>query len=227
MFMGEPAVDYSLSVLFEDDSMIVVAKSGNMPVHEGGLYVQHCLTAILEKRLGYRVFPVFRLDRETSGIVVFAKNSSFVKGLFDSISSKEYVAVVRGVLRSDVVIDTPIGECAGDFIDWKKCVASSGKKSVTSVFVQRVVGGNTLVRVVPQTGRQHQIRVHLSSIGHPILFDKVYGSSDKLFKDYLTTGNVGVRQMLHLARIVIGGKEILCEMPEDMKTVIEERNNIV
>ncbi len=218
--MDEPAVDFSYSVLFEDDSMIVVSKSGNMPVHEGGLYVRHCLTAVLAERVGYRVFPVFRLDRETSGIVVFAKSSSLVKRLFDSISCKEYVAIVCGILSSDVVIDAPIGECKGDFIDWKKCVAVDGKKAVTSGFVSRVVGKNTLVRVVLQTGRQHQIRVHLSSIGHPILFDKVYGESDKLFKDYLETGEVGRRQMLHLARIVIGSREIVCEMPEDMRNVV-------
>lgn len=215
--MTEPVVDHTYSILYENDLMVAVSKPGNMPVHEGGLYVHNCLTAILEKKFGYRLFPVFRLDRETSGIVIFAKNSCDVKKLFNSIQSKEYLALVRGVVKEEMVIDEPIAETTGDYIRWKKCVRSDGKKSVTTIFPVRVIGDYTLVRVRPLTGRQHQIRVHLSHTGHPIMGDKVYGESDKLFKEYVDGGEVGLRQMLHLARVVVAELIIECEMPEDMK----------
>lgn len=214
--MPEPLIDPSFDIVYEDKDCIVVSKSGNIPVHEGGLYKKNCLTALLEKKLGFRVFPVYRLDRETSGLVVFAKNKSSFKKI--NISEKEYIAVCKGKIDKEITVDEPIGETKGDFIDWKKCVSPDGKPAKTRIIPIKNFLEYTIVRVLPLTGRQHQIRVHLSHIGHPILGDKVYGESDKLFKDYLEGKEVrGIkRQLLHLFKIKLNGKEVEAKIPEDM-----------
>jgi RluA family pseudouridine synthase len=219
--MPEPEIDPKFDIVFEDDNCVVVSKSGNMPVHEGGLYKKNCLTALLEKKLGFRVFPVYRLDRETSGLVVFAKNKKAFEKI--KISDKEYVAVCNGKISDDILIDKPIGETKGDFIDWKKCVDEKGKPAKTKIIPIKIFKDYSLVKIILYTGRQHQIRVHLSSIGHHILGDKVYGESDKQFKDYLDGKFDGKikRQMLHLRKINLNGKEIEADIPEDMKQFIK------
>jgi len=206
--MPEPEIDSRFDITYEDDFCIAVSKSGNIPVHEGGLYKKNCLTALLEKKLGYRVLPVYRLDRETSGIVVFAKSREAFKNI--KISDKEYIAVCKGKLSKELVVDEPIGEKKGDYIDWKKCVSKDGKSAKTKIIPIKSNKEYSVVRVLPLTGRQHQIRVHLSHIGHPILGDKVYGESDKKFKDYLEgkfNDNIK-RQMLHLYRIKLNNRII-------------------
>jgi RluA family pseudouridine synthase len=215
--MNEPLVDSKFDIVYEDDFCVVVNKSGNIPVHEGGLYKKNCLTALLEKKLGYRVFPVYRLDRETSGLVVFAKNREAFKKI--KISEKEYIAVCNGKIDKEIIIDKPIGEKKGDFIDWKKCIDKNGKPAKTRMIPVKNFKEYSAVRIIPYTGRQHQIRVHLSSVGHPILGDKVYGESDKNFKDYLYGKFEGKikRQLLHLKKIKINDKIIEAEIPSDMK----------
>lgn len=224
--MAEPKVDAKVSVVYEDDKYIAVSKSGNMPVHEGGLYKENCLTAILEKKLGYRVYPIYRLDRETSGIVVFAKKREYVKE--SKVENKEYIAIIAGKLDKEITVDKPIGEVKGDHIKWKKAVVKNkedGKESITKIFPMRCNDKFSLVKISPLTGRQHQIRVHLQHIGHPILGDKVYGESDKLFKDYLEGKEVCgeiKRQALHLARITLNGKTVEAKIPDDIDNIIQE-----
>lgn len=214
--MPEPEIDSKFDILYEDDFCIAVNKSGNIPVHEGGLYKKNCLTALLEKKLGYRVFPVYRLDRETSGIVVFAKNKEAFKHI--KISEKEYIAVCKGKISKEIIVDEPIGEKKGDFIDWKKCVSKEGKSAKTRIIPIKSNKEYSIIRVLPLTGRQHQIRVHLSHIGHHILGDKVYGESDKKFKDYLEGKEIrGIkRQMLHLMKIKLNSKKIEAKIPDDI-----------
>jgi 23S rRNA pseudouridine955/2504/2580 synthase/23S rRNA pseudouridine1911/1915/1917 synthase len=149
----EPEIDPTFEILLETDEFIAVNKSGNCPVHEGGLYKENCLVRILEKKFGHRYFPVYRLDRETSGIVVFAKKSEFVKKIFDSISEKEYVAVCRGNLSEKQTIDLPIGETKGEHIDWKKCISDDGKKSKTEIMPIQFSDGFSIVKAIPKTGR--------------------------------------------------------------------------
>lgn len=223
--MHEPEIDSIHEIMFEDDSVIIVNKSGNCPVHEGGLYKENCLTRILEKKLGYRVFPVYRIDRETSGLVAFAKDNSKVDEIIKKLGQKEYIAICKGKIYSEILIDKPIGECKGDNINWKKCVAKDGKPAKTRIIPLKSAKGYSILRAIPLTGRQHQIRVHLSSIGHPIVGDKIY-EDDLIFKKYLEgkhTHGLANRQALHLERINYSGKDIISEMPDDMKELI--RNN--
>jgi 23S rRNA pseudouridine1911/1915/1917 synthase len=224
----EPNIDSDYAVLFEDDSLVIISKSGNIPVHEGGAYKENCLTKILEKKYGKRLYLVYRLDRETSGIVVFAKSGDKVKKIKESISSKEYIALCKGEVKNQV-INAPIGEIKGDFIRWKKGVTDKGAKAVTEIISSEKIGDCSTVKMITLTGRQHQIRVHLQHIGNPIIGDKIYGESDKYFLDYIEgkqeKGPIN-RQALHLGKIRIGNTEILCEMPQDMIKLINELKHL-
>ena len=228
--MPEPQIDPSHEIIYEDDSVVIVNKSGNLPVHEGGLYKENCLTKILENRYGHRLFPVYRIDRETSGIVVFARSSEKVKEIAPKIRHKEYIAVCRGKIDKIIKIDEPIGECKGEHIRWKKCVSKEGKSAVTVVLPDKSTEKYSIVTVKPQTGRQHQIRVHLSHIGHPIIGDKIYGESDELFRQHLEgkgrkTGLIP-RQALHLAKIEYDERTYEAELPDDMRELIERLQEI-
>ncbi len=181
------------------------------------MYKKNCLTSILEKVLGKRVYPIYRLDRETSGIVVFSKEKEITKSISEKISGKEYVAICSGNIKKKLVINEPIGERKGDFIKWKKCVSPEGKKACTEIVPQISLKDYSFVKAIPKTGRQHQIRVHLQHIGHPIIGDKIYGESDLEFATYLLGKKSESRQTLHLRRILIDGKEITSDIPKDIK----------
>lgn len=217
----EPVVDSRFEVLYDDDICIAVNKSGNLPVHEGGLYYENTLTRILEKKYGKRLYPVYRLDRETSGIVVFAKRREQVKTV--KIKDKEYLAVVEGVIKQRLVIDSPIGEIKGEYVKWKMSVTKTGRSAETVVEPVKALKNATLLRIFPKTGRQHQIRVHLQHVGHSVVGDKLYGKSDKTFLDYLEGKELNLpikRQALHLYKIRLNNHEITAPIPEDMNKLI-------
>lgn len=220
---GEPEIDDGFDIIHETDKYVAVGKSGNCPVHEGGLYRLNCLTRIIEDHFGYRLYPVYRLDRETSGIVVFAKMRDYVRSI--RISGKEYLAICEGMVREGIKIDVPIGERQGDFVRWKKCVDPLGKAAATRIFPVSSHESMSVISAVLQTGRQHQIRVHMQHIGHPIVGDKMYGDTDRHFADYIARIPCQLpmrRQALHLARIVVDGTLIRCPVPADMETFARE-----
>lgn len=210
---AELPIDANYEVIAETDEFLLVNKSGNIPVHEGGRYQENSLTKLLEKKHG-KVTPVYRLDCETSGLILFAKKNEYVKKLFDNSGDKEYVAVVQGIIDKPVVIDEPIGECKGEFVTWKKCVSKDGRSSITQVYPIKSFDNKTLIRLILKTGRQHQIRVHLSHIGHPILHDKIYGESEEKFIRYLN-GEVLPRQLLHMRKIRVYDKFYESKIPDD------------
>ncbi len=221
--MAEPVIDSHYSILFEDENYLAIDKSGNCPVHEGGLYFENSLTRLLEKNLGYRVYPIYRIDRETSGIVVFAKFREKVKDA--DISLKEYLCVCEGVISDEVVIDYPIGEIRGEFVKWKMAAVNEGKPAKTIVYPKLSKNNKTLCKIFTLTGRQHQIRVHLQSIGHPIVGDKLYGKSDKIFKDYVDGKKIDLlinRHALHLHKIMLNGKEIISPLHKDIEKLISK-----
>ncbi|VVB75067.1 RNA pseudouridylate synthase [Candidatus Tiddalikarchaeum anstoanum] len=224
----EPIIDSNLEILYEDDECIAVNKSGNCPVHEGGLYYNNTLTMILEKKYGFRLYPVYRLDRETSGIVVFAKKRENVKDV--KIENKEYMAVVEGVINNALIIAEKIGEVRGEYVKWKMAVLTEGKSAETQIEPVRAMKNATIIKIFPKTGRQHQIRVHLQYIKHPVIGDKLYGESDKVFKDYLEGKDVDLpikRQALHLYKIRLNNKDLTAPVPEDINELAAELSKII
>jgi RluA family pseudouridine synthase len=211
----ELPVDLNYEVIAETEEYLLINKSGNIPVHEGGRYQKNSLTCVLEKRFG-KVYPVYRIDRETSGLILFAKKREYVHRLFSNIRDKEYVAIVDGIIDKRMTLDFPIGECEGVHVTWKKCVDPTGKKAMTEVYPLKQMGDKTLVEIIPKTGRQHQIRVHLAHIKHPITHDKIYGDSEEKFIRYLN-GESLPRQLLHMKRIRVYDELFEAKEPDDFK----------
>jgi 23S rRNA pseudouridine1911/1915/1917 synthase len=178
--------DLPLDVLYEDTLVIAINKAPGMVVHPAPGRWQGTLVNALLHRWGRlpsaddaRPGIVHRLDRETSGVMVIARTPEALEHLgrqfHDRTVAKRYLAVVRGVMpRDELVIDAPIGRHP---TERKKMStrARRGRTALTRVHVLERFAAATLVEAFPQTGRTHQIRVHLAARGHPILGDAVYG----------------------------------------------------
>jgi 23S rRNA pseudouridine1911/1915/1917 synthase len=200
---AEPEVDFRYGVIYEDDYLLAVSKSGNIPVHACGVYIQNTLVATLKNIYGERLNLAHRLDRETSGLVLLTKDPQTARVLGKMFANgkveKTYIAVVHGTIaRGSFEVDAPIGktmeEATGRFnadeldSDLKEDLPryvprrlvdpEGGKPAVTRFEVVERKGGFTVVRAHPLSGRTNQIRVHLEHIGHPIVGDKVYGPRD-------------------------------------------------
>ncbi len=190
----EPKVNTNFEILFEDEWFFAVNKPAPLPIHPAGKYYFNTLTNSLEEKGFKDFFPVNRIDRETTGIVLFAKTKDMAKKLgrlfLNKGVYKEYVAVCCGNLEDDFFqIDLPlIKKNLGDFRN-HVVVDGDGKHSITEV--KKICSNNnfSLVRIMPLTGRSHQIRVHLSSIGFPIVGDKEYGPYPDLFTKF-SKGNL-------------------------------------
>lgn len=194
-----------LDIYYEDDDLIVVNKPSGMVVHPApGNYTSTLVNALLYhtrnlSTVNTNVRPgiVHRLDADTSGLLLVAKNDKVHNLLANAIQKKEvvreYIALVYGVIREDTAtIDAPIGRDRNN--RKKMCVTKDNSKmAVTHIRVLERYKDTTLIRCRLETGRTHQIRVHLSYIGHPIVNDPVYGHR-KLIDE--TFG-----QMLHAEKI--------------------------
>ena len=166
---------------------------------------------------------VHRLDKDTSGLLVIAKNDKTHRGLSDQLKHhgvyREYVALVHGNIRQDTgTIDAPIGRNQKD----RKKMAVTGKNSkeaITHFSVSKRYGKYTLVTLRLETGRTHQIRVHLSHMGNPVVGDPVYSGGKNEFKME--------RQLLHARRLGFihpstnENVEFSCDLPEDFKLILE------
>jgi RluA family pseudouridine synthase len=196
----EPDVDFSYEVLHEDEALLVVSKSGNLPVHAGGKFIRNTLIAMLRERWGNELRLAHRLDRETSGIVLLAKSSEVARRLEiefrEGRVEKRYAAVLRGTTPDSFTVDGAIARSVPAAPPYFRVVDDErGKASVTR-FVRVALGRHeitgealSLVEVEPRSGRTNQIRVHAAHAGHPILGDKVYGVSPEIAAEFVRTGN--------------------------------------
>ncbi len=224
--------DIPLEIIYEDDDMIAVNKPFNMPTHPSHGHYDDTLANGLVfrfKKLGVPfVFrAVNRLDRDTSGIVLVAKNkhSAFElsKQISDGSVKKRYTAVVHGVVSENGKIIKNIKRRAESIIERIVCPDNEGQYSETHYFPLASDGSCTVLGIEPKTGRTHQIRVHLSSIGHPIIGDTLYGCETSPFDIR--------RQALHCSEMVLkrvsDGMEISLFAPlqEDMKAVCHDISN--
>jgi len=179
----EPVIQ-PLSILYEDEYVLVVDKPAGILVHEDGNKETTLdnLVAGYYKQTNQQhpIYHIHRLDKETTGCILYCKQSYLVAYLDNLLQQKKirrtYQAIVSGILKQDLTICKPIGK--DRHVNNKYRISESGKQAITHVFVKKIMNNTTLVECLLETGRTHQIRVHLSSIHHPILGDLIY-SNDK------------------------------------------------
>ena len=206
-----------LDILFEDEDILAVNKPGDMPTHPSIYHYRGTLAnAVMNYYMGtpFTFRAVTRLDRDTSGVVIIAKNAIAANRLSRQLQSgefiKEYVAVCVGIPYPEKGrIDAPIHREKEGII--KRCIDEKGKTAISDYEVVEKSSGYSLVRLSPKTGRTHQLRLHLSHIGTPIFADFLYGNDVE---------NERIR--LHCAKTVFshpitGEKmEISAPIPRDM-----------
>ncbi|NOY16851.1 MAG: 23S rRNA pseudouridine(1911/1915/1917) synthase RluD [Gammaproteobacteria bacterium] len=176
------AQDIPLDIVYQDEDILVINKPAGLVVHPGtGNPDGTLLNALLHFDSSLAVLPragiVHRIDKETTGLLVIARNEKAVKVLVEAIQGKqvrrEYLAVIISQIVAGGIVDAPIGRHSRERT--KMAVSSRGKPAVTHYRVEEKFRTHTLVRVILDTGRTHQIRVHMNWQGHPIVGDPVYG----------------------------------------------------
>jgi RluA family pseudouridine synthase len=207
-------------VLFENDLLIAVNKPEGLAAIPEGAAGKSCLLWELEARLGHKLYVVHRLDKEVSGVILFAKDAATHKHLNDQFSSrqvyKSYLALAHGVINgAEGTIKAPLREFGSGRVGVD---AHNGKPAQTDFTVRQRFKGYTLVAAHPITGRRHQLRVHFYSIGHPLVGDLRYG--DRQVQQTFS------RLMLHAERITFAlpsGERVTVEamLPTSFRQVIE------
>ena len=205
----EPEVDASYTVLYEDDHLLAVRKSGNIPSTPSGKYWDNCLVHVLQRETGYPVLlATHRLDRETSGINLFAKSKEAARVLGKMFQhggiEKAYQTVVVGDFpHRDKVVDLPLGGDREGSIRIKQVHDPAGRPAQTAFRLLARLPGASLVEARPITGRTHQIRAHLACLGHPVWGDRLYGGSEEAFIAFVSQSdrNAESRQLLHATRL--------------------------
>jgi 23S rRNA pseudouridine1911/1915/1917 synthase len=185
-----------LEVVHEDAELLVINKPAGLVCHPTKPDGYSSLISRVRDYLGPAALPhlINRLDRETSGLVVVAKDPTTARALRRPWENrqvqKHYLAIVHGHLReSQGVIDAPLGKDEQSRVATKNCVREDGASARTEFTLQRSFtrseGTFSLVHVRPLTGRKHQIRIHLAHIGHPIVGDKLYGDDESIYLDFV------------------------------------------
>jgi 23S rRNA pseudouridine1911/1915/1917 synthase len=225
----EPPVDFGYTVVFDDGDLLVVSKSGNIPVHAGGKYFRHTLVAKLREDGGLRLDLAHRLDRETSGLTVLTKNVDAARGMARAFSrgavAKTYLAVVRGEpAAGDFSVDEPIGKIGESFPVARSVIdREAGKPARTDFRVIERLRGAALLEARPSTGRKHQIRVHLEFAGHPVIGDKIYGMPIEILEESLDLpDSARVREHLLLPRHALHAWRLSFPHPRTGRPVLLE-----
>lgn len=236
VWQAEPLV---LDVIYEDEGIIVVNKPAGLVTHPAvGNWSGTLLNALLHHAPELEALPragiVHRLDKETSGLLVIARTLAAHKHLVDALAQREvgreYVAVVHGLFVAGGTVDAPIGRHR---IDRKRmAVVTGGKPAVTHYRVAERFRAHTCLAVRLETGRTHQIRVHMAHVQHPLVGDPVYGGRPRLPKgcdDALRASLEGFRrQALHAARLELehplSGAPMVWEapLPEDLVELLAQ-----
>ena len=213
-----------LDIIYEDEYLLILNKPAEIAIHPSILHYDNSLSNGVKfyfDKLGLKkkIRIVNRLDRNTSGIVIFAKNEYIQECLIKQMKTKElkkeYLAIAKGILEpKSYTLNFPIARKEGSIIE--RTVSSAGDSAITHYKVLKEFNNLSLVHIILETGRTHQIRVHFSYIGHPILGDTLYGSPSELIN----------RQALHSYKLTFihpVTKKVLsleAPLPNDIENII-------
>lgn len=238
--------EIDFEIIHEDDDIIVINKPAGLTVHPGaGNYNDTLVNGLIHKfselssvNSSERPGIVHRIDRDTTGLMVVAKNDSAHISLSKQIEEKSaqrtYICLVWGMMKSlEGTINVNIGRSSNDRTKMT-CLKFGGKSAITHYKLIQVLcnGVFSLVECRLETGRTHQIRVHMSHIGHSIVGDQSYGSNDRKIKQIIDPNlkerlQNFKRQALHSAKLILTHpslnikQEFSADLPEDFKTLLE------
>lgn len=229
-------------ILQEDDNLLIINKPGWLVCHPSKNGPMSSLVGVVREYTGSeKLHLVARLDRETSGLVVFAKRPSvarkFQMAIQNRIVRKTYLAILEGAMKESIHVDAPIARRRGGPVIVKSEVSAdrTAQSAVTDFQPLSAADGYTLCKVLPETGRKHQIRVHAEHIGHKIVGDKIYGPDETLYIEFIEKGWTArldemlpmQRQALHCHRYDFefpeGTVSFTAPLPEDMKEFCEAK----
>ncbi len=235
----EEVKDVALPILARGAGWLAVDKPSGIVVHPVNTVRENSLIRMLRRQEGSDALRlVHRLDRETSGVLLVAESAAAAGALATAFARgrvhKEYLAIVGGgMAREHGTIDLPIGEDERRRVFVRREARDGGERAVTRWRVERRLHGATLLRLFPETGRRHQLRVHLAAIGHPILGDILYGRPDEDYlelvrgtRDARRDEGGPARQLLHGARLRfpdpegMGEVDVAAPLPGDFAAML-------
>jgi 23S rRNA pseudouridine1911/1915/1917 synthase len=230
--------DIPLDIVYEDEALLIVNKTAGLVVHPAAGHrdgtLQNALLHHAPELAGVpRAGLVHRIDKDTSGLLMVAKTLQAQKSLVDQLQARsiqrEYVALVQGALTAGGTVDEPIGRHPVD--RQRFAVRPEGKPSVTHYRVAERFEGSTLLRVKLETGRTHQIRVHMAHIHHPLVGDPVYGGRQQLpsrgAPELAAVLRAFRRQALHAEKLGLRHpltgeyREWGADVPEDLRHLLD------
>jgi len=219
-------MELPLIVRYEDDDLLVLDKPAGVAVHQSTRDpMERTLENAVCYYLGGRItpHPVSRLDRGTTGLIAFAKSAYVHERLRRMLHTDAFTRVYQGVAVGHVepargVIDRPIG--LAEDSRYRRSVRAGGAEAVTEYETLGWYGSFTLLRLIPRTGRTHQLRVHLASMGYPLAGDWLYGREDRelIARPALHSAELTLVHPLTGARV-----ELVSELPEDMRALLSPK----
>lgn len=227
--MEEPPVSRAYSIAYDDGLLTAVNKPSNLPVHPSGCFFKNTLLSFLEADMNKKFYPINRIDRETSGLVLFSQRGQSVPLLQKALAEgeKTYFVFVHGRPAEDqFTVSAPIGAARNSLIRKKREAYGDAAESALTRFTKiRECGELTLLKAVIETGRTHQIRAHCLYAGLPVAGDKMYGLDERCYLEFIENGMsekitsvLGFhRSALHCGSIElthpVSGKKLLLSAP--------------